>query len=115
MPVYALFSYVFFLANFSLPGTASFVAEILVVVGVFISDAMVSAFLFLSGAIGLIYSLWLANRVLGGPLSGYLMIYSDLTKNELIYLGLLVIMTIGLGFYPNLILNFFHISLGNIF
>ena len=115
MPVFSLFFYIFILANFSLPGTCSFVAEILVVVGVFASEALVSALLFLSGAIGLVYSLWLANRVLAGPLSSHIFIYSDLTKTEFIYLFVLVLLTFVLGFYPKPVLDYFHIIAGNIF
>jgi NADH-quinone oxidoreductase subunit M len=57
MPLFGAFFFIFVLSNFSLPGTCSFVAEILIIIGVFKYDFLLASILFLSGALTLIYSL----------------------------------------------------------
>lgn len=110
MPIYSLFFFVFILANFSLPGTASFVSEVLVVFGILFSDIWVAVLLFLSGAIGLVYSLWLINRVIAGPFSIYISEFSDLTQNEFVYLSVLGFLTVLLGIYPEPVLQLIRIA-----
>jgi len=110
MPVYVIFFTLFILANFSLPGTASFVAEIMVIIGVVLDDIWIGSLLFLSGIIGLAYSLWLLNRVTNGPLSKYIIVYIDLTKLELLYLTILGVLTLLLGFYPKPVLDVLHVA-----
>jgi proton-translocating NADH-quinone oxidoreductase chain M len=115
MPLYIIFFMLFTLANFSLPGTASFVAEILVIIGIVMVDLWVGSLLFLSGVIGLVYSLWLLNRVANGPISEFIKVYIDLTKMEFIYLMILSILTIVLGIYPQWILEAIHMSIMGLF
>jgi proton-translocating NADH-quinone oxidoreductase chain M len=114
MPIYAIFFYLFILANFSLPGTASFIAEILVVIGLVLSDIWVASLLFLSGTIGLAYSLWLINRVVSGSLSAYVYNYIDLTKTEFIYMSSLASLTLFLGICPTYVLETLHIAVSSI-
>jgi proton-translocating NADH-quinone oxidoreductase chain M len=111
MPVYVLFFYFFILANFSLPGTASFVSEILVVVGVIMNDFWIGSLLFLSGMLGLVYSLWLINRLVSGSLSYHIYNYIDLTIIEFSYLIFLGSLTIYLGFKPSVVLDTLHIPI----
>ncbi len=106
MPAYALIFMFFTLANVGLPGTSGFVGEFLTLVGVFKANSWV-AFV---GAIGMIlsaaYALWLYRRVVFGDLiKESLKAITDMTAREKWIFAPLVVMTILLGVYPDLVLD----------
>jgi proton-translocating NADH-quinone oxidoreductase chain M len=114
MPIFALFFHVFILANFSLPGTCSFVAELLVILGLVFENFWIAALLFLSGALGVVYSLWLFNRVAFGPFNLKSSFYVDLSNSEFFFLGLLAFLVIFLGIYPEAIMQDFELPVARI-
>lgn len=103
MPLFCIALFIYILANMAIPGTSSFVGEILILTGVFIentSTAVIATFgMFLGG----IYSLLFYNRLCYGNIqNSYLHIYYDLTYREfLIHLSLIVPIFI-LGIYPTM-------------
>lgn len=117
MPRYATFTVLFFFASLGLPGMSGFVAEVLTVLGAFVSagvNGLLSRGLALGAVIGLIlsaaYYLWTLQRMYFGPFyyrfsdGGEL---SDLTKREYLLLAPLAVFTLGLGIFPGILLDLF--------
>jgi proton-translocating NADH-quinone oxidoreductase chain M len=68
MPLFSFFFFLFTLANLSLPGTSSFIGEFLIILGIFQTNTFVTCMASLTIVIGAIYSIWLFNRLVFGPL-----------------------------------------------
>ena len=82
MPLFALAWVFFTMANIGFPGTASFVGEFLVVVGLY-TDHTGAALLAASGMVlGAAYALWLANRLVYGLAKPHLAALADLNRRE---------------------------------
>ena len=83
MPIFSLVFLFFSLSNLGLPGTSSFVGELLILIGSFNQNWLVS-FLGTSGIFfGSLYSIWLYNRICLGNLKiQYNSIYIDLSQRE---------------------------------
>ncbi len=112
MPLYSTIFLIFTLANIALPGTSSFIAEFLLLIGIFKINATLTFIVALSVIIGGSYSLWLYNRLIFGNLKIYFMTnYSDLSFKEFSVLFPLLIPVIVVGVYPNCILSFTQSSL----
>lgn len=115
MPLYAIVFLFFTMANIALPGTSSFVGEILILAGSFKANTTVT-FLGATGMIlGGAYALWLANRILYGNLKVdngrlHLNYFYDLTRREIYVFLPLILGTLWLGIYPKPLLDVFHIS-----
>lgn len=109
MPVYTIIFLFFTMANIALPGTSSFVGEFLMLSGIYKFN-IIAAIL---GATGMVlgggYALWLYNRVAYGNLkSDYTLIFVDITMREFFIFMPLVVGTIMLGVFPNVVLDFVH-------
>lgn len=108
------------LSSLALPGTNSFVSEFLVLVGAF-PRAPVFTILATVGIIfAALYVLWLYQRVAHGEVRGAALVSSsgdganpasgrlrfpDLSRREIAVLAPLVVLVIGLGFYPKPVLD----------
>ena len=107
MPLYSTLFLIFTLANIALPGTSSFIAEFLLLMGVFKINATLTFIVAISVIIGGSYSLWLYNRIIFGNLKIYFTTnYSDVSLKELSVLIPLLIPVIVIGVYPSCILTF---------
>ena len=115
MPVFSVLFIILVLSSVGLPGTSGFIGELLVVLGIF-KNFLIFGFFISSGIIlGAIYMMSLVRKII-------FTIDKDLIKTELIdikgleisLLILLVLFTLLLGFYPNIILNFTQISTINL-
>ena len=109
MPIYVFIFLFFTMANIGLPGTSSFVGELLILTGSFQINTSVT---FL-GATGMIigggYALWLFNRIAYGNLkTQYFKHFLDLTKREFLIFLPLIIGTLIIGVYPNVFLDSIH-------
>jgi len=115
MPNYALVFMFFTMASVGLPGTANFVGEVLVLVGIFKVSSWV-AFLALFGVIlSAAYMLYLYRRVVFGELTkDDLKDMLDLDQREIIIFTPLVILTLWMGIYPTTFLDFIHVSVANL-
>ena len=105
MPIYVLIFLVFTMANIGLPGTSSFVGEFLLLIGAFNINTTISFI----GATGMIlggaYSLWVFNRIAYGNLkTQYLSEFTDINKREFFTLLPLLLCTLYIGVYPELLL-----------
>lgn len=102
--VMPLFSAAFFLlsiANMSLPGTSSFVGELLIGIGLFQQNSTAAFFGLASLILGAGYSIWLFNRAcFGNVKTQYLSTFYDLTFRESVILGTFLCLILRMGIYP---------------
>jgi proton-translocating NADH-quinone oxidoreductase chain M len=115
MPIYVSIFLFFTLANISFPGTSNFIGEFLILAGSFQINSS-TTFL---GASGMIlcgcYSLWLFNRISFGNLKNqYNIRFFDLTQRELLNFFPLILGTLIIGLFPDVVLDPINISVNNI-
>jgi NADH-quinone oxidoreductase subunit M len=113
MPVYSWFFVFFALANCGLPGTSSFVGELLVIMSSFKANYIYAFFASTTLIISAVYSLWLVKRVVYGEVKINLEECIDANLIEKILLFVLAILVLILGFYPDYIMNFMSATLEN--
>ncbi len=108
MPIYSSIFFFFTLANIAAPLTANFIGEFLVLAGT-MSYSIIITFLASTGIIlSAAYSLYFYNRVAFGSMSLYIehsLDNRDITRREFWILFPLIISTLYIGIYPELILN----------
>jgi len=115
MPVYAFTFMIFMLASVGLPGTAGFVGEILVLVGVYQVNTWVAAFAALGVILGAAYMLWLYRRIIFGKLEkDDLKQITDMNGREIALFAPLVVLALLMGLYPEPFLNVMHVSVDNL-
>ena len=111
LPKFSLIFIIFTLASLGLPGTSGFMGEFLVLVGAFSKNFLVAIFATFGVVLGAAYILWLAKRVIfGKTTNSEIKTLRDVNASEALTLGTLAILTILLGFYPNLVLDTIDVS-----
>lgn len=111
MPVFSIIFLFFSLSNLGLPGTSSFIGELLILVGSFHQNSIAAVLGSLGILFGTLYSIWLYNRICFGNLKiQYNSVYIDISKREFFVLLPLVVMTLVMGVYPNLFLDYLYAS-----
>ena len=114
MPVYSWFFVFFALANCGLPGTSSFVGELLIILASF-KTSFIYAFLASSTLIiSAVYSLWLVKRVIYGELKTGLENSIDANFLEKTILFVLALIILILGIYPDYLMSYMNMTLQNI-
>jgi NADH-quinone oxidoreductase subunit M len=93
------------LAGLSLPGLSTFVSEFLVLIGTFSRYKVAATFATAGIILAAIYILWMYQRVAGGPVGDKVAGMSDLRPRELLAVAPLVVLLIGVGFYPKPVLD----------
>lgn len=112
MPIFSAIFMLFTMASVGLPGTSGFVGEMLVIVGTFEVSKLYSMLAATSLVFGAAYMLWLYRRVIFGEITNPNVNYLiDVNRYELIVFFPLVILTILIGIYPNIITEAFNIPL----
>jgi NADH-ubiquinone oxidoreductase chain 4 len=110
MPVFTILFFIFTMANTGLPLTLNFLGEQLSLIGIWHRNPITAVL----GATGIvfsaIYSIYLYNRISYGSLSIHLKPMKDVSRREFILLISLLIPTVLLGIYPNVILETLHVS-----
>jgi NADH-quinone oxidoreductase subunit M len=108
VPVWAAIFGFFVLASLGLPGLAGFVGEFLVIVGAFDFWPVVAAITALAMMLGAAYLLFMYQRVVFGDLSDFLKgighHLTDMSRTEVATLAPLVVLTVGFGIFPGLLL-----------
>jgi NADH-ubiquinone oxidoreductase chain 4 len=111
MPVFTILFFIFTLANTGIPLSLNFLGEQLSLIGIWERSPLVA----ILGGSGIVlsacYSIYLYNRISYGSYSPNLSPLKDISRREFILLISLLIPTIALGIYPNVILNSLHISI----
>nr|YP_009710831.1 NADH dehydrogenase subunit 4 [Paxillus involutus]QFZ98780.1 NADH dehydrogenase subunit 4 [Paxillus involutus] len=116
MPVFTILFFIFTLCNTGIPLSLNFLGEQLALIGIWEINPIISAL----GATGIVlsacYSIYLYNRISYGTYSPNMnnVIILDITRREFIILISLLIPTILLGIFPNVILDSLHVSVSTL-
>ena len=104
-----------FFKKYSIPGSSSFVGEILILTGVFEENTTTAVFATIGMFLGGIYSLLFYNRICYGNIQNiYLQIYYDLTYREFLIHLILIVNIFLLGLYPKIFESCLHESVSKI-
>jgi NADH-quinone oxidoreductase subunit M len=115
MPIYAFTFMIFMLASVGLPGTAGFVGEILILVGVYQVNTWVAALAALGVVLGAAYMLWLYRRTVFGQLEkDDLKQITDMNTREIAVFAPLIVLAILMGIFPGPFLDVMHVSVDNL-
>jgi NADH-ubiquinone oxidoreductase chain 4 len=111
MPIFTSLFLIFILANTGIPLTLNFLGEFMSLTGIFQKNPMIAVL----GASGIVlsacYSIFLYNRISYGSYSPHLKLMKDINRREFILLISLLIPTVLLGIFPNVILDTLHLTL----
>ncbi|GAB0055894.1 NADH-quinone oxidoreductase subunit M [Candidatus Magnetaquicoccaceae bacterium FCR-1] len=111
MPVYAVIFMIFTMSSVGLPGTNSFVGEILILLGAFMANKAVAMVAATGLVFGAAYMLWMFKRVVFGPIANdEVRAMKDLSMREVMLFAPLLVLVFWIGFYPAPFLNLFHAS-----
>ena len=106
MPTFSFLFIVIVLSSIGLPGTSGFIGELFSVLGVYKYNSLFG-FLVATGLIlGAIYMLRLVREIIFTVDKDKVVVLKDLILSERILLLFFVIITLLLGIFPNLLLNF---------
>ncbi len=110
-PVYTVFLAIFALSSMALPGTNSFVGELLILAGTFGANMAVGAAAIVGALLAAAYLLGMFRRVALGPASvGPRYEIWDLGRRELAAILPLAVFVFWVGLYPKPFLNIIHVS-----
>jgi NADH-ubiquinone oxidoreductase chain 4 len=114
MPVFTILFFIFTLANTGMPLTLNFLGEQLSLMGIFIRNPIIAVLGATSVVLSACYSLFLYNRISYGSYYPTLKPLKDINRREFYLLISLLIPTIVLGIFPNVILDTLHMSVSNL-
>jgi len=92
-------------ASLGLPGMSGFIAEFLILKGSFVLAPMVTVGASVAVFIGAVVLIRVMKAVFHGPLNESLAGFHDLTSAEIIPLIPLIVLTLGIGIWPRLVLD----------
>lgn len=114
MPLFSLFFFLFTISNAAVPLTGNWIGEFLCLTGIFQTNPIIT----ILGSTGIVlsaaYSIWLYNRISFGSFSKYLGYTTDLSRREFMILLPLLILTVLLGIFPNVVLDTLHVSVSTL-
>nr|YP_010555467.1 NADH dehydrogenase subunit 4 [Ramaria rubella]UYR22217.1 NADH dehydrogenase subunit 4 [Ramaria rubella] len=114
MPVFTIFFLFFTLFNTGIPLSLNFAGEIMSLMGTWFRSPIVAGL----GATGIVlsacYSIFFYNRISYGSYAPYLKPLKDIDRREFMLLISLLIPTVVLGIFPNLILTSLHPSISQL-
>ena len=110
MPIFTILFFIFTLCNAGIPFSLNFLGEFMSLAGMYLRNPIIA----IIGATGIFfsacYSIYLFNRISYGSYSPHLKPLKDLNRREFILLLTLLVPTIILGIYPNVVLDALHSS-----
>lgn len=110
-PVYTVFLAIFILSSMALPGTNSFVGELLILADAFGANLAVGAAAIVGALLAAAYLLGMFRRVALGPASvGQRYEIWDINRRELAAILPLAVFVFWVGLYPKPFLNIIHVS-----
>jgi NADH-quinone oxidoreductase subunit M len=93
------------LSSLALPGLSPFVSELMVLVGAFAHSPWAAAFAVTGIVLAAIYILWMYQRTMTGPVRPGVVGMLDLNFREVAALAPLLLLIVGLGFFPKPLLD----------
>jgi len=115
MPLFAFFFFILNLANFSFPGTASFIGEFIILFPLLQLNTFIGILTTFSLLFSSLYSIWLINRIIFGSLTTYISKFNDLKFREISILILFTTIIIYFGLFPQIVFGKLMISLSYYF
>ena len=110
-PVCTTFFAIFMLSSLAIPGTNSFIGELLIIVGAFGYNKVIAGVAVLGAGLGAAYLLGMYKRVALGEITNeHLKEVWDLDAREIIAMVALVVFVVWIGLYPKPFLNVMHAS-----
>ena len=110
MPVFAGFFLLFTLAAVGLPGTNGFIGEFLILLGGFERQPWLAVIAASGLILGAWYMLWLYQRIFFNEVKESMRGLAQLNLREILTLAPMVLLILWIGFYPNALLSFLHVS-----
>jgi len=111
-PVFSTFFFIFSASNMGLPGTCSFVGEVLAIIAIYDSNKVLSLIVMLTTVVSVIYSMLTFSRVCFGDLDRrHIKLFADLNFTEIVVLLVLTIVNISLGVKPQIILDIINFAI----
>lgn len=110
MPIFSIITLILILANIGFPLTFNFIAEFFSVLTAFNYSKITGIIACIGALISTIYALYFYNRVYFGSPSKHLIFSREMLEFEFQAFLPLILLTIILGFYPNIILEFLLLS-----
>jgi len=115
MPVFAAFMVFFAMANAGLPGTSGFVGEFMVILASFKASFWIAFLAALTLILGAAYTLWMVKRVIYGEIANdNVRALNDINKREFLFLALLALAVLGLGLWPDPLVEVMHPTIDNL-
>ena len=115
MPSFALVFMVFMLASVGLPGTGSFVAEFVTLLGLFKASLWAGILMTTGLILGATYMLWLYRKVVfGAPQKEEVKALGDLNPREKLTFLPLLVLVFWMGIYPKPFFDIMHGSVAQI-
>lgn len=115
MPIFTIITLILILANIGFPLTLNFIAEFLSILTAFTYSKIAGILACLGALMSTVYALYFFNRVYFGSLSKHLINSREMLEFEFQAFLPLVLLTIVLGLFPNILLQFMtHSSFINI-
>jgi len=109
-PIYTTFLAIFTLSSMAIPGTNSFIGELLILVGAFGYNKIIAALSIIGAGLGAAYLLGMYKRVAIGKVNEHVKEAWDINAREIVAMAALVIFVIWIGLYPKPFLNILHAS-----
>ncbi|HKZ47005.1 MAG TPA: NADH-quinone oxidoreductase subunit M, partial [Thermodesulfobacteriota bacterium] len=95
----------------AIPGTNSFIGELLIIVGAFGYNKVIAAIAVLGAGLGAAYLLGMYKRVALGKITNeHLKEAWDVDAREIVAMAVLVVFVVWIGLYPKPFLNIMHAS-----
>jgi NADH-quinone oxidoreductase subunit M len=115
MPVFAALFMLFAMANSGLPGTSGFVGEWLVILATMKVSFWYAALAATTLIFGAAYTLWMYKRVIFGAVANaHVGELADLSKREILVLGVLAVAVMAMGLWPAPLGEVLHESVSEI-
>jgi NADH-quinone oxidoreductase subunit M len=105
-PKLAVLAMVFAMASVGLPGTSSFIGEFLTILGGFKAAEWVGVLMALGVIFGAAYMLYMYRNVFF--LEPKIRSFKDMDSREFLTLSFVAILVVWFGFFPEVIMKFFH-------
>ena len=106
MPIFSSISLLLILANIGFPLTFNFIAEFFSILAAFNYSYLVGILSCIGALLATVYALYFYNRIYFGSLSSHLLNSREILEFEFQGFLPLVLLTIILGLFPNLLFNF---------
>ena len=106
MPIFSFFLVFFIFSNISFPGTAGFIGEILLFIGILEKNSFIFFFVLVGSGFTTLFCVWLLGRLVFGNLKTiYISKILDMSEREFLTIFPIFIIVLIFGVYPKIVLD----------